>query len=254
MPDSFFGRLKKAIAAPQAPAHHLQYRSVIPLRTRIWNAIQPPKATPSNRKPLNRGQKRLLIISLIMIVPIATTWGIISYVSSAPERSAKSFQEGVTLMGSGNTDLAIKRFNDAISTWPGNARAFLERGNAFVLSNLPDQAKRDWTTAIQLDPSLAPAYIARGTQYRVEGNTTKALEDLEHGLRIQPSVDGYYQRGQIYNGQGQFAKAIESYDLAIATMRDAPYVYRARATARKALGDGSGYDQDRDTANHLEHH
>jgi hypothetical protein len=50
---------------------------------------------------------------------------------------------------------------------------------------------------------------------------------------------------------GQFDKAIEDYDRAIAERRDAPWVYLARSIAKRTLGDEAGYRRDQERAAEL---
>jgi tetratricopeptide (TPR) repeat protein len=130
--------------------------------------------------------------------------------------------------------------------------AYLQRGNAHKNLSHFDQALADWSRAIDLDPSLADAFTARGTYYQTHNDTAKALADFERSLQLNPTVDGYFQRGQVYSGLGQYDKAIEDYDRAIAERRDAPWVYLARASAKRALGDEKGYRRDQERAAELQ--
>jgi tetratricopeptide (TPR) repeat protein len=65
------------------------------------------------------------------------------------------------------------------------------------------------------------------------------------------SVDAFYQRGQVYSAMGEQQKAISDYSDAIALKRDAPYIYMARSTAKKALGDEGGFAEDQALASSL---
>ena len=46
-----------------------------------------------------------------------------------------------------------------------------------------------------------------------------ALEELNKSISLEPSTDAYYQRGQIFESQGEHQKAIQDYDQAIAQAR-----------------------------------
>ena len=74
---------------------------------------------------------------------------------------------------------------------------------------------------------------------------------FDQSIRVNPTVDAYYQRGQIHYGLGQLQQAIDDYDRAIALAPDAPYIYRARASARAGKGDAAGAAEDRETALNL---
>jgi len=90
--------------------------------------------------------------------------------------------------------------------------------------------------------------------YLEKHDQRQALGELNKSIAIHPTIEAYYQRGQILEAQGDHQKAIADYDLAIAQARDAPYVYRARALAKENLGDHDGASADRATAADIEHH
>lgn len=253
MPDSFLSRIKKALAAPKPAPHHLQYRNVIPLRTRIWESIRPPAKVPSTALPMTRGQRRLLLSVAAIVVPGLIAWGIVWWVQSAPDRAYAKLQEGIPLAAAGKIDLAIEKYSDAISIWPHNARAYLERGNAYSISSRIDQAKRDWDKALELDPQLAEAYVARGTQFRIEGKNQEALADLERAISLRANGDAYYQQGETFASLGKQQQAIEAYTRAIGLLPTSPFVYYSRAAAKKAIGDIDGSEADRNAAFKLSH-
>jgi tetratricopeptide (TPR) repeat protein len=95
---------------------------------------------------------------------------------------------------------------------------------------------------------LAAVHTARATHYRLTGEYEKALPDLDKSIQLGPSVDAYFQRGQVYAALEQWHKAIEDYDRSILERPAAPYVYLARSTAKRAMGDEEGYRQDQETA------
>jgi tetratricopeptide (TPR) repeat protein len=223
-----------------------------PFRSRLWNAIRPPPKVPGQRKPLNRGQRRLIWGSLSVLVPVAAGLGIYQYVSSAEERAGKAFEQGMALMGPGHYQDAIPLFTRAVEIWPQHAQAYFERGNAHQILNQPDAALADFELALKIDPNLAPAYTARGIIYVERGDFPKALLEFDQSIRVHPTVDGYYQRGQIHYRLKQFPKAIDDYDQAIALGRDTPFIYLSRASAKTDLGDAAGAAQDRETAMSLQ--
>jgi tetratricopeptide (TPR) repeat protein len=79
-----------------------------------------------------------------------------------------------------------------------------------------------------------------------------ALEELGKSIATQPNIEAYYQRGMIFESQGEHQKAIDEYNLAIALARDAPEIYLARATAKANLGDQEGAHADRLFARELQ--
>jgi tetratricopeptide (TPR) repeat protein len=81
----------------------------------------------------------------------------------------------------------------------------------------------------------------------------RALEEYSKSIAISPNVDALFERGEMYESAGEHQKAIDDFTLAIEGMRDAPYMYRARALAKRNLGDIAGYEADRDFAHTIEH-
>lgn len=244
-------KLRDAIMGPPLPQHSRQ-RVVIPFYVRAWNFISPPK---SGGQPLglNRSQSRLLVIALSVVVILIVGGGLYFYLfSGLEERSLAALQEGLNSVAKVDYKGSVERFTEAISIWPNNALAYLHRGNSHAVLGETAEAKRDWDRATEIDPDLADPYTARGTQLRMEGSAQQAVNELSRSIQLQPSVDAYYQRGQIYVTLHQYQKAIEDFDRSIAERRDAPYVYRARAAARRAIGDLAGAAEDRTTADRIE--
>lgn len=251
MAVSFFRKIQKILEKPEMPAHirARQVQVVIPWYERLWNAIRPPSS--SAPASMNTSQRRIIWAGIVTGVVLgAGYWGF-RYVSDAPIRSQSAFEAGMVQMGPGNFDAAIAKFTESINIRE-TAVAYLQRGNAYTNQGRFEQALADWSKAIQLDPNLGEAYTARGTYYRVHGDLPRALADLERSLQIAPTVDGFFQRGQVYSSLGQYQQAINDYTDAINIRVEAPYVYLARAAAKKALGDEAGFAEDQAEAQHLQ--
>lgn len=223
------------------------------LARRVWNALKPPPSLRPRRR-LTPGQKRLLISggsALAVIVLAGGTW---SYLGSAQQRAQAQFDQGTRLMTPGTYSGAVQRFDRAIRIWPHFAQAYYERGIAHHLLGDADTAAADFTQAIEENPQFGAAYTERGTILRDRGDLTGALQDFSRAVELEPSANGFYQRGQAYASLGQMEKALEDFDRAIAELRDAPYVYRARAEVKRKLGDLAGYKADHDVAIQAEYH
>ena len=251
---SIFTKLRDAIMGPPLPAHLVKTKLVIgtPLHLRVWRFIRPPRFE-GRPLGLNRSQGRLIRIALGAVAALIVAGGIYLYIfSGREERSMAVFQDGMKSVAKVDYKEAVQIFTGAISVWPGNALAYLHRGNSQAALGNTAGAKRDWQRAIELNPDLADAFTARGTQSRIEGNNPQALTELSRSIQLHPSVDAYYQRGQLYATMRDYKKAIDDFDRSIAERRDAPYVYRARAAARRAIGDMAGSAADHDTADRIE--
>jgi tetratricopeptide (TPR) repeat protein len=211
---------------------------------RFWNAIKPP---PAVRKwQPTRGQRQMLVGSGVALGLIVAGGGIWAYITSAPQRAQSQADQGTLLMVPGSYRQAIGRFNRAIEISPHFAQAYYERGVAHHLLGETEAARADFTSAISENTQFGAAYTERGTVLRELGDLQRALDDFTRAVEVRPSADGYYQRGQAYASLGQPRKAIEDFDRAIAELPDAPAIYRARAEAKKNIGDLEGSKADRD--------
>lgn len=199
-----------------------------------------------------RKRRRLLVVSAAVVVIGAAAWGTYLYIVSAPLRAEKVFQDGMRMMGSGDYRGAAARFTEAVGIWPELAAGYLERGLARKNLNQADAAIEDFEHAISLDSNLAPAHTALGLIFRERGDLTRAMNEFTVSIDLNSSTDALYQRGELHESLGQHEQAIQDYDAAIHEQPDAPFVYRARAMSRDALGDHDRAEQDRRTAIQIE--
>jgi tetratricopeptide (TPR) repeat protein len=221
---------------------------------RLWNAIKPPPSVHDPNAPpkgLNRTQK-LLIWGAVGVIAVGVTgWQVYAYIASGQQRAQKLFEQGMVKMTPGHYQEAIDLFSQAVDTYPQLGAAYLERGNAENIAGQKEAAFADYEKAIEIS-NLAPAFTARGLIYLGKGDLKHAEEDFTSSIGVNPNSDAYYQLGQILDNRGEHAKAIEYYDQAIHILPDAPYMYRARGQAKKALGDEAGAIADRNEGVSLE--
>lgn len=225
--------------------------------TRFWNSVKPPvdnRPGSGKEMELRRRQRRLITITVAVIALFCVGGGVYYYISNAPVRADKEYQLGMSFMEPGKYPEAITHFTRAIGITGQLPNAYLERGNAERILGQADAALADYETAADMSPSLAPAHNGIAIIYIERHDQRHALEELNKSIALQPTVEAFYQRGQILEAQGDHKKAIEDYDRAIAEERDAPYMYRARALAKANLGDEEGAHQDRQLATEIEHH
>jgi tetratricopeptide (TPR) repeat protein len=248
----FLGELRKILEKPEMPAHlRAQNYGNIPWHRRMLDSIRPPAAVPGANALMNRSQWRMALITGAILITAGATWGVVSYVEGAPGRARAAFEDGMQALGSNDFARAVTRFTNSLAIRE-TAEAHLERGNAYKGLGQDEPALADWSRAIDLDPSLAAAFTARATLYRARGELAKAIPDLDQSIRLYPSIDAYFQRGQVYAEQGEYQKAIADYDRSILERRESPYVYLARSIAKRALGDEEGYRADQQKASELQ--
>jgi tetratricopeptide (TPR) repeat protein len=259
MDESGLKRLWNAIKPPPAIPRR---ESDLPPPTgpgaleRLWNALKPPPGIHSEDERISQETKRRLrrlALGVAAIVVVGgAAWRVHLYLASAPMRAEKALQEGMHMAGVGDYSGAVERFSAAIGISPSMAAAYLQRGLALQNLNRPDAASEDFERAISRDSRLEPAHTALGTIYRQQGDLTRAMSELTVSINLNSNIEAYYQRGQIYESRGQHQQAIQDYDEAIHGEPDAPYVYRARAVSREAVGDHKGAEEDRTTADRLQ--
>jgi len=224
---------------------------------RLWNAIKPPPPVyrPGEEPRLPLRNRRLIVLAAACLILLAVATPIVySYIKAAPQRAEARLQEGMRLMKPASYADAITRFDRAIAINPAMAQAYLDRGYAKRYLKETDAALADFNRALELNPNLSGAYTARGYIYRERGDVQRALAEFTRSIQIESNVEAYYERGQTYESLGDHQKAIADFDEAIALMRDAPYIYRARALVKLKLGDTAGFQEDHAMARKFEHY
>lgn len=253
--DSIFSKIRAVLRNPEVPEHirlQRQYDAAMPWHRRLMQMIRPPDAVPTEAAPMSGKQRRTLAIVLCAAVIGGIGWWIYDRFATAPQRAKVVYEAGMERLGPNDYEGAIQLLTQSIAIRETGA-AYLQRANAYNTIREFDRALADWSKAIELDPKLADAYTARGRYYMSVSKELDALHDFDKSIELQPTVDGYFQRGQLHAARGEFKEAIRDFDEAISQRREAPYVYLARSMARKALGDEEGYKQDQATAESLQH-
>jgi len=225
--------------------------------TRLWNAVKPPPPAEKRvKKPMTaqrRKQWKMIggVFAILLLGGVG--WEVYAFITSAPDRAKAKFDEAMKDMGPGNYQKAIEGFTKAIAIWPQLTDGYVERAIAQHYLSQDDRAMADLDQALQIDANSASAHLVRGQIFRDRHNAQGAMDEFTKSIQAQPGLDAYYERGQIYESQGEHAKAIADYDQAIAYLRYAPHVYRARAYAKANMGDAEGAKADRELAASYEH-
>jgi tetratricopeptide (TPR) repeat protein len=253
MADPVFKRFWNAIKPPP-PAPFRQWEpEPPPLWSRLWEGIKPPPPVVSVSPEVARRRRLMLAGAGLAMLAAGAGSAAFAYILSAPQRAEAAFQDGRRFAAAGNTAGAIDRFSRAIAIQPRFAAAYLERGLAHQTRLDYRLAMDDCEEALKLNPNLSAAHVARGMVFRSQGNAPHAAAEFTAALAVEQNEDAYYQRGQTYDSLGDHEKAIQDYSAAIALLPDAPYVYRARATAELSRGDREKAARDRERAFAIEH-
>jgi tetratricopeptide (TPR) repeat protein len=84
---------------------------------------------------------------------------------------------------------------------------------------------------------LATAYKNRGNAYDDKGEYDRALEDYEQAVAINPrDADAFNSRGATYMALGRYERAIQDFDQAIALNPASPMAFSNRCFAKALLG------------------
>jgi tetratricopeptide (TPR) repeat protein len=220
-----------------------------------WSAVKPlphDPVTDQTSRTIKRRQKRLISSTVWLVLLGACAWWAYDYYSRAPERALAEFEKGMSQMQPGTYDGAVSQFTRSIEIAPNLAGAYLNRAIALHALGERTTALEDLEHALALDSSLTRAYDERGRIYLEQKDHTRALQEFSRSIAIHPTTSGYYQRGMLYESLGEHEKAIADYDRAIVDRPDAPYAYRARALAKRNLGDNQGAQEDRAIADRIE--
>ena len=120
-------------------------------------------------------------------------------------------------------DELITLFTHLIDNKQGAMRAeqvIFWRGEAYLYLGETDLAMRDFEEALARNPKMATAYHGRGNGFRQQSETGRAVADFEEALRLQPVLPAaLIDRGNVYLEGGSLAEAIQDYDKAISIMQ-----------------------------------
>jgi tetratricopeptide (TPR) repeat protein len=92
-------------------------------------------------------------------------------------------------MKSGDSELATRRFAEAISLDPTYGPAYLELGAVRELSGDVAEAERTYGVALERVPNFAPALRARAALMARLGQSDRAIADLEAVARLEETAD-----------------------------------------------------------------
>lgn len=152
---------------------------------------------------------------------------------------------GDSLVAKGDHDAAIADYNAAIATDPKFLRAYSGRGDAYKSKKDYDHAIEDYRKALSLNPAeekrkliekvLAGVYVDRGVTQK---DPAAELADYNEALKLNPyNTSALNNRAVVYNGKGEYDRAIDDLDLAIKLRPDFALAFRNRGDAYRGKGD-----------------
>jgi tetratricopeptide (TPR) repeat protein len=172
--------------------------------------------------------------------------------------AAVYINRGIIYYEEGKLTDALSDYNKAIKINPDIAEAYYNRGNAYTQQNNFNDALSDYNKAIELKSNYAEAYSNRGSILVKQGDLTKALASFNKAIEIYPRAafpvdfdiwrygpksalvgeafkshyngyaEAFYNRGFIYDKQGDFIHAISDYSKVIELNSDYADAYNNR--------------------------
>jgi ankyrin repeat protein len=153
------------------------------------------------------------------------------------------FNEGMTLLESGDLTGAITQFDTAIELKPDHPEAYLRRGLAYLYLDEFQTAFQDLTIAIDLDPQSLDAYQYRGAANFLLGHYSATLKDCTAAISLSR---GYLTTVELcYSVIGRMAArdfdavqdAMDDFNTAIEDDPDLAVAYLFRGFLYFTLGD-----------------
>ncbi len=120
------------------------------------------------------------------------------------------------------------------------AQEWLGRGYVFASSDDIDEAIRCFSESIRLNPSY-DAYYNRGIAQRQKGNFADAIQDYDLAIGMKPDeAETYNNRGNVYRDKGDLDRAISDYNTAIRLNAHATRAFINRGVVKRIQGDIDG--------------
>jgi len=123
---------------------------------------------------------------------------------------------GVAYYKSGNFDLALRNYRNALELDHNYAAVFNNIGSLYLTAFLKNKdakayglAIENFNKAIDLDPNIFSAYNGRGAAYLYGNKIKKAIADWQKAIEIKPEyTDPYFSIGIAYLRIGNKARAL----------------------------------------------
>jgi tetratricopeptide (TPR) repeat protein len=122
------------------------------------------------------------VICLVIFISAVNCYG-------AKETAEEFFEQGKKDSSVEKADGAISNYSKAIKINPRFAKAYNNRGIAYIWKKQYDLAVADFNKAIELDPKNGKAYNNRAIVYSYQGENDKARQDLKKAQSLGIAVD-----------------------------------------------------------------
>jgi tetratricopeptide (TPR) repeat protein len=123
---------------------------------------------------------------------------------------------GTALLNKGQTDEAIRQYQEAIHLKPDDAEAHNNLGNALCNQGQTDEAISQFQKAIRLKPDFAMAHYNFGVALFNKGQINEAISQFQEAIRLKPDyAEAHNNLGTALFNKGQTDEEISQYQEAI---------------------------------------
>jgi tetratricopeptide (TPR) repeat protein len=137
--------------------------------------------------------------------------------SSFSDNAAKAYDYmAKAYVQEGNTDRAIKTYQEAIKSYPARAAFHTSLGDIYYNQGELSEAEAEYKAAIKLDSESADSHYGLGQVYLNSERYSEAEAQFKKVVTLSPeSSIGYYGLGQTYRKMGNFNDAITQLDKSV---------------------------------------
>jgi tetratricopeptide (TPR) repeat protein len=147
---------------------------------------------------------------------------------------------GIALFREGQIDEAIRQLQEAVRLEPAHADAHNNLGAALFQKGQSDEAIHHFQEAIRLEPDHTDAHYNLGVALGSKGQTDEAIRQYQEATRLKPDhADAHYNLGVALASKGQTDEAIRHFEAALKAKPDYPEAHNhlGVALARKGQMD-----------------
>jgi lipoprotein NlpI len=195
--------------------------AVIALFLLVGTAARAQTADQLCASPDSSGQERIT----------ACTGQIQSGTLTAKDLSLAYTNRGRGYVATGQDELAMSDYNQALQLNPDSQRAYFNRGNLYSRKGQYDLAIADFTQAVRIAPRYQDAFNNRGIAYKEKGQLELAIDDFGEALSLNGTSAVFYNIAFVYYLTGRDDIAVIQYAQALRLDPAASDAYAGRAFA-----------------------
>jgi len=153
----------------------------------------------------------------------------------------KAFADGMSAGLRGDTECALRLFNEAITLDPQFAYPWNGKGNVLEDLKRYDEALAAFEKAIALDPELAHPWNGKGNVLRDQKRYDEALAAFEKAIALDPELAYPWNgKGNVLSDQKRYDAALAAYEKAISLDAQVAHPWNGKGNV---LSDQNRYDE-----------